>query len=145
LRRKKHRSKTKIKMPHKCARCERIYDSNAKELLAGCSCGSRLFLFLREKEGRSKDDTIKELREKKIKESDIKWLDKEFGDRMAGKGTIRLDIENMIRVDEGKFTLDIASLMSGQPIVVKADEGVYYIDIPYSMKPKKTYSVKPRK
>ena len=27
--------------------------------------------------------------------------------------------------------------MSGKPIVVRADEGVYYIDIPYAMKPKK--------
>jgi len=132
-------------MPHKCARCEKIYDNNARELLDGCSCGSRLFLFLRDKTGRSQEDTLKELRDKRIKESDIQWLDKEFGGRLAGKGTIRLDVENMIRVDEGKFTLDIASLMSGNPIVVRAEEGVYYIDIPYSMKPKKTYSVKPMK
>jgi predicted nucleic acid-binding Zn-ribbon protein len=96
-------------MPHKCARCERIYDSTSKELLQGCPCGSRLFLFLRDK----------------------------FGDRMAKKGTIRLDVENMTRLEEGKFTLDVASLMSGKPIVVRADEGVYYIDIPYAMKPKK--------
>lgn len=132
-------------MPHKCARCEKIYDSNAKELLSGCSCGSRLFLFLREREGRSRDEIIKELKEKKITESDIKWLDREFGDKLANKGTIRLDIENMIRIEEGKFTLDIASLMAGQPIVVKAEEGVYYIDIPYSMKPKKACSVKKQK
>jgi predicted nucleic acid-binding Zn-ribbon protein len=132
-------------MPHKCARCEKIYDNNARELLDGCSCGSRLFLFLREKQGRSQQAALKELREKKIAESDLQWLDKEFGDKLAGKGTIRLDVENMTRLEEGKFTLDIASLMSGNPIVVRAEEGVYYIDIPYSMKPKKTYSVKPAK
>jgi len=56
---------------------------------------------------------------------------------MTGKGTIRLDVENLTHVEEGKFTLDIASLMSGKPIVVRADDGVYYIDIPYAMKPKK--------
>jgi uncharacterized protein len=128
-------------MPHKCARCERIYDNNAPELLKGCTCGSKLFLFLRDKPGRTEADTIKVLREKKIKASDADWLDKEFGDRLAdSKGTIRLDIENMIRIDEGKFTLDIASLMSGNPVVIRADEGVYYIDIPYAMKRKKTYS-----
>lgn len=124
-------------MPHKCARCERIYDSNAKELLAGCPCGSRLFLFLRDKPGIAKEEAVKELKTKKLKESDLQWIDKQFGDRMAKKGTIRLDVENMTRVEEGKFTLDIASLMSGKPIVVRADEGVYYIDIPYAMKPKK--------
>ena len=132
-------------MPHKCARCEKIYDNNARELLDGCSCGSRLFLFLRDRPGRSEQAALKELREKKIAESDLQWLDKEFGDKLAGKGTIRLDIENMIRLEEGKFTLDIASLMSGNPIVVRAEEGVYYIDIPYSMKPKKTYHVKSAK
>jgi predicted nucleic acid-binding Zn-ribbon protein len=124
-------------MPHKCARCERIYDSTSKELLQGCPCGSRLFLFLRDKPGIAKEEAVKELKTKKLKESDLQWLDKQFGDRMAKKGTIRLDVENMTRLEEGKFTLDVASLMSGKPIVVRADEGVYYIDIPYAMKPKK--------
>jgi predicted nucleic acid-binding Zn-ribbon protein len=126
-------------MPHKCARCERIYDSNSKELLSGCSCGSRLFLFIRDKPGRTEAEAVKELKTHKVKQSDIQWLDKEFGDKVAGKGVIRLDVENMTRLDEGKFTLDIASLMKGNPIVVKAEDGVYYIDIPYSMKPKKKY------
>ncbi|MBN2251455.1 MAG: hypothetical protein JW724_05215 [Candidatus Altiarchaeota archaeon] len=124
-------------MPHKCARCEKIYESSARELLDGCPCGSRLFLFIREKPGRDHAEALKELREKKISQSDIEWLDKEFGDKLSGsKGTIRLDIENMIRVDEGKFTLDVGSLMSGKPIVVRAEEGVYYIDIPYAMRPR---------
>ena len=127
-------------MPHKCARCERIYESNAKELFEGCPCGSRLFLFLRDKPGRTEAEAVKELRTKKVKDSDLQWLDKEFGDKMAGdKGIIHLDIENMRRLEEGKFTLDIASLMKGNPIVIKADDGVYYIDIPYSMKPKKKH------
>lgn len=124
-------------MPHKCARCEKIYDDNSKELIEGCSCGSKVFLYLKEKPGLTEEETIKELKEKRIRESDIEWLDREFGDKLAKKGVIHLDVENLIRLGEGKFKLDIASLMSGKPIVVRAKEGVYYIDIPYAMKPRK--------
>ncbi|HDI73039.1 MAG TPA: hypothetical protein ENF58_02785 [Candidatus Altiarchaeales archaeon] len=123
-------------MPHKCARCGKIYDDNSKELIEGCSCGSRVFLYLKEKPGLTEEETIKELKERGIQESDIEWLDREFGDKLA-KGVIHLDVENLIRLGEGKFKLDIASLMSGKPIVVRAKEGVYYIDIPYAMKPRK--------
>lgn len=93
---------------------------------------------MKETPGLTTEETINELRRRKIRESDIEWLDREFSDKLArDTGTIHLDVENLIRLGEGKFRLDIASLMSGKPIVVKAKEGVYYIDIPYSMKPKK--------
>lgn len=125
------------KMPHKCARCGEIFDDNSRELMEGCSCGSRVFLYMKKKPGLSEEETIERLKEKSIRESDIEWLDREFGDKLAKKGVIHLDVENMIRLGEGKFKLDIASLMSGKPVVVKAEEGVYYIDIPYAMKPKR--------
>lgn len=92
---------------------------------------------MKKKPGLTEEETIKELKERTIKESDIEWLDREFGDKLAKKGIIHLDVENMIRLEEGKFKLDIASLMSGKPVVVRAEEGVYYIDIPYAMKPKR--------
>ncbi len=34
-------------MPHKCVRCGKMYGSGAEELLKGCSCSSRIFLFVR--------------------------------------------------------------------------------------------------
>ncbi len=37
-------------MTHQCVRCAKQYDNNAPELLAGCSCGGRVFLFIREHE-----------------------------------------------------------------------------------------------
>lgn len=126
-------------MPHKCARCGKIYEENSQELVNGCTCGARVFLYLREKPGVKRDALLEHL--KKIKESDIEWLDREFGDRLEKSGkTIHLDVENLERLGEGRFRLDIASLMSGKPIVVKAKNGVYYIDIPYAMKPKKRKS-----
>ncbi len=125
-------------MPHKCARCGKIYEDSAQELAKGCTCGARVFLYLRERPGVKRDALLEQLMSKRIRESDIEWLDKEFGDKLEKSGKIiHLDVENLERLEEGKFKLDIASLMSGKPLVVKAKDGVYYIDIPYAMKPKK--------
>lgn len=35
-------------MPHKCVKCGNVYPNNAEELMKGCSCTSRIFLFLRD-------------------------------------------------------------------------------------------------
>ena len=125
-------------MPHKCARCSTIFEDNARQLISGCDCGSRVFLYLRADYAGSKEQTIEVLKEKAVDERDLAWLDKEFSKKVGpDKKTISLDIENVLRLDEGKFHLDLARLMSGEPVVIKASEGVYYIDLQYSMKLKK--------
>ncbi len=35
-------------MPHKCVKCGLVYGDRAGQLLKGCDCGSRIFMFLRE-------------------------------------------------------------------------------------------------
>ncbi|MFH1055192.1 MAG: Zn-ribbon containing protein [Candidatus Altiarchaeota archaeon] len=125
-------------MPHKCARCSAIYDEKAKELIVGCGCGSKVFLYLRADYAGSKEDTVRVLEDRRVDERDLKWLDDEFKDTLRGEGkTVSLDIENVLRIDEGKYELDLKRLMSGEPVVIKASEGVYYIDIKYGMKPKR--------
>jgi uncharacterized protein len=124
-------------MPHKCARCSKIHEDKAPELAAGCGCGSRVFLYLRPDFAGSREETIRVLEEKKVSEHDLEWLDNEFRDRLAAKRTVSLDIENVLRLDEGKFEIDVKSLMAGEPVVIKASEGVYYIDLQYSMRPLK--------
>lgn len=124
-------------MPHKCARCGEIYEDGSPEIITGCKCGARVFLYLKGELGVKKEELIKKLKEREIYQSDFEWLEKEFGDRLEReKKTIHLDIETLERLDEGKFKLDIASLMKGKPVVIKAKEGVYYIDIPYAFKKK---------
>ncbi len=34
-------------MPHKCVKCSKVYDNNSPQLLRGCECGNRVFLFLK--------------------------------------------------------------------------------------------------
>lgn len=35
-------------MSHKCVRCTTIFPNNSPELMRGCTCGSRVFLYLRD-------------------------------------------------------------------------------------------------
>jgi len=105
--------------------------------MSGCSCGARVFLYLRERPGVTREKTIEELKSSNIEERDIEFLHEKFANKLKdSKGTISLDIENLLRISDGKYILDIASLMRGDPIVIKEREGVYHIDIPYSMKKK---------
>jgi len=125
-------------MPHKCARCSTIYEDKAPQIIDGCSCGSRVFLYLRADFAGTEDQTIEVLKQEEVSEKDLDWLDDEFSDKLKRQGkTIRLDLENVARLSPGKFRLDLQSLMRGEPVVIKAKEGVYYIDLGYSMKPKK--------
>lgn len=105
----------------------------------GCTCGARVFLFLRRIEGRSEEEIIEELRSQELEKSDIEWLDKKLGRKLEKEDkTVHLDVENLLRLGKGKYRLNVASLMKGEPLVFKVRDGVYYIDIPYSMRQKKT-------
>jgi predicted nucleic acid-binding Zn-ribbon protein len=35
-------------MPHQCVRCSKFYDDGSAEILTGCKCGSKLFLFVKQ-------------------------------------------------------------------------------------------------
>jgi len=117
-------------MPHKCARCGSIYDDNSPELMDGCSCGARVFLYLRETPGRSEEEAVQELKTKEIKDEDLKRLDREFGRELEDSGrTMHLDLENLHEIEKGRYQIDISSLMRGDPLIMKVGEGVYYIDV----------------
>ena len=126
-------------MPHKCTRCGQIYDDKAQQLITdGCTCGSRVFLFLRPDYAGTKDKTVEVLKEKQLTRQDMEWLDREFNKKLEKENRIlTLDVENVSRIDEGKFELNLQSLMKGEPIIIKAKNGVYYIDIEYAMRPKR--------
>jgi len=34
-------------MPHKCVRCGKVYSDGSHEILSGCSCGAKLFFYVR--------------------------------------------------------------------------------------------------
>ncbi len=113
-------------MPHQCVRCGRIYDDNAPELLKGCSCGSRLFFYI-------KKDKLEELKKatSKLSEEEKKQIEKDVMDLVGPnqEQPVILDFESIRILKPGKYELDLVKLFDGKPLIYKIGDGKYIIDI----------------
>lgn len=108
-------------MPHKCVRCGKVFGNGSSELLRGCECGSRVFIFLKGAQEAEEVDVTK-----------LGWLEQELGEFSKEKPvSLELDAaENVKILEKGAYELNVKSLMDGNPLVVKNDKGVYFIKIP---------------
>lgn len=129
-------------MPHKCVRCGRVLASNSPELLKGCACGSRVFVFLRDNQvtvaeleasGITPTDEQKQkAAEEGIDARELAWLEEELSP-LAVEKPVSIDYdaaENLRVLEEGSYEVNVSSLMRGDPLVVKSEKGVYYIRLP---------------
>jgi len=118
-------------MPHQCVRCSKIYEDGSQEIISGCSCGAKLFFFLRKeklKELKATQDAIQKLEpeEKKQIEKDVYNI---IGVD-ASEEPVILDLEAIRVVKPGKFELDLVQLFNKKnPLVYKLEEGKYIIDL----------------
>ncbi len=148
-------------MPYKCTVCGKIYLEGSDELKGimrkgGCECGKKFLMYIRGV--RDQDfgglDSSKPVFESKVVVRDdskvveepliarvedkksLNWLDREFL-RMREEGkSLNLGIETIRILEEGKYEIDVASLMRGKPIIVQTEEGVYFIDLAHAMRKK---------
>lgn len=124
-------------MPHQCVRCGLLYDDGSKEILTGCSCGAKLFYYIRkqqlaatEKQNESVLNMESEQREKI--EKDIYDI---IGDEIDKNLPIVLEVESVRVTEQGKFELDLVNLFNKkQPLVYKLEEGRYVIDLANSLR-----------
>ncbi|MFH1751113.1 MAG: Zn-ribbon containing protein [Candidatus Micrarchaeota archaeon] len=177
-------------MPHKCVRCGIMYGAGSEELFKGCSCGSRIFMFLKPEqitlkeqmdilereskgaidENRQALEEISEVVPISIEKAepvkiDIGEMDRpllsniEKLEKEAKTGREKLDlmheaseilerapsevpkpeekgVENITILEKGRYVLDINSLMSGNPLVIRSEHGIFYIRIPAPVKKK---------
>ncbi|MBN1544943.1 hypothetical protein JW898_05795 [Candidatus Woesearchaeota archaeon] len=117
-------------MPHQCVRCGKFYEDGDSTLLQkGCSCGSRLWFFVK-KESIDKAKTINTnlTQEQKVQiEEDVREI---IGETDPDEPVV-LDLESIRVTEPGKFELDLVQLFNkDKPIVFKLAEGKYLIDIP---------------
>ncbi|MFA5246400.1 MAG: Zn-ribbon containing protein [Candidatus Micrarchaeia archaeon] len=140
-------------MPHKCVSCSKIYPNSSPELLKGCSCGSRIFLFLK-----NEDITIKQAMDSGLSavmssgkvlelsarqpvsvelvdpeedgEADADEIRNYIGTQQPAFGKKEQPAENITVIDKGEYELDIDSIMRGDPLVVRSQNGIYYLKIP---------------
>ncbi len=107
-------------MPHKCVRCNKIYQDGDHALSEGCGCGAKVFIFTNSGDLDSVED--------------IRWIEEELaGIVKKTQAPVSLEVENVRVLQNGIFEIDISSLAKN-PVVVKDSEGVYYLRLP---RPKK--------
>ncbi len=126
---------------HKCVRCGRAAAS-LQEINNGCPCGSKVFVFNREavmqpgiagegtdvkNDGSSVQMEMQQAKAAdKMEREDGKAPESYFA-RMAFTDE---DVENIKVVTEGVFSIDLLAL-SKNPVVLKDEEGIYYVRIPF--------------
>lgn len=99
-------------MRHKCTKCKKIYEENAEEIILGCICGNNRFFF------------VKDNKNKKKQELEFIELEDEENEEM-----IILDTETINIIENGKYEIDINSLLETKVQVYKYSEGKYSIDL----------------
>ena len=117
-------------MPHQCVRCNTFYDDGAKELLKGCSCGGKLFFFIKKEKMADMKKLAEEvtltIKEKEQIEQDIFDL---VGSEIDRDQPVILDLEAIRIVRPGKYELDLVHLFKNEPLIFKLEDGKYMIDL----------------
>lgn len=119
-------------MPHQCVRCSTLYDDGSQEILKGCSCGGKLFFYIKKEKLREIQNKTVNLskKEKEQIEEDVFDL---VGSDLDKDAPVVLDIESIRVLKPGKYELDLVHLFKGEPLIFKLEEGKYMIDILASM------------
>lgn len=128
-------------MPHRCVHCGKIYPDASKEILIGCSCGTRFFYYIRqEKLDEIEQGKTNEVQNKieELDKTDKVQIEKEIRE-ITGVGELEipviLDLESVKVISPGKFEIDIVNLFNKKrPLIYKLEEGKYIIDLASTLK-----------
>lgn len=116
-------------MPNKCTVCGKVHPDDAKYLLNGCDkCGSKFFFYVREDRLDEAERDIKRLTKPEVKEieRDIRDIIPEAGEE---EETVILDVEAIRIIKPGKYQIDVTNLFHQKPIVIRVGEGKYELDL----------------
>ncbi len=121
-------------MPHQCVRCSALFPDGASQILTGCTCGARLFFYVKKQhveEGKELINSLTEEDKQHIEEdvAEILNIKQEDPDK-----PVILDLEAIRVLKPGKYELDLVHLFKKDPLIVKLDEGKYFIDIAQAFK-----------
>lgn len=119
-------------MPHQCVRCSTIYDDGAKEIIEGCECGAKLFLYVRQE----KLDEAKEIVQD-LSDDDKEQIEEDVLNIVGAEKSepVVLDLESIRVLKPGQFELDLTSLFNKEKaLVFKLSEGKYVVDLAESFK-----------
>lgn len=117
-------------MPHQCVRCNTFYDDGNEAILKGCSCGAKLFFFIR----KERLEQIQKASEQvpQVSEEERKQIESDVFDVLGVKEPdepVVLDLESVRVLKPGKYEIDLVQLFKGEPLIFKLADGKYIIDI----------------
>ena len=124
-------------MPHQCVRCNTLYQDGAQEILRGCSCGARLFFYIKNKHIQEGKELLSS-----FTEEEKKHIEQDVGEILSLKdedldAPVVLDIEAIRVLKPGKYELDLVHLFKKDPLIIKLEEGKYFIDLAQAFKNEK--------
>ncbi len=108
--------------------CGETYDDDSQELIDGCTCGSSLFMY--EQDG-DQEMTDKEKREVK---SEIRDMAAQ-GIEERGDIKFEFDLDSISIKEEGVYQINVSRLLKEIPLVIRKEEGSYYIQLPSAFNP----------
>lgn len=117
-------------MPHQCVRCNTFYEDGSQELLKGCSCGGRLFFFIK----KEKLEDMKKIAENvNLTKEDKEQIEHDIFDLVGSDidkdQPVILDLEAIRILRPGKYELDLVHLFKKEPLIFKLEDGKYMIDL----------------
>ena len=117
-------------MPHQCVRCNTFCEDGAQELLKGCTCGGRLFFFIKQE----KLEDMKNIAgDANLTKKDKEQIERDIFDLVGSEidrdQPVILDLEAIRVLRPGKYELDLVHLFKGEPLIFKVEDGKYMIDL----------------
>jgi len=119
-------------MPHQCVRCGKMYEDASQEIIKGCSCGAKMFYFI-------KADKLKQLKERadaaiKLSSKEREQIEEDvydiIGNEIDREKPVILDLESIEILKPGQYNLDLVKLFhEKQPLVYKLEDGKYFVDV----------------
>lgn len=115
-------------MPHQCVRCHNLYEDGSEEILKGCSCGAKLFFYVKKSAIAKANQIAEDLThdEKDKIEQDVLGI---MGIDEIGDVPVVLDFESINVIGQGKFELDLVNLFKKDPLIYRLSDGKYFIDL----------------
>ncbi|MDR6222657.1 Zn-ribbon domain-containing protein [Methanococcoides alaskense] len=138
-------------MPHKCTRCEKIFEDGAEVILSGCpNCGWNKFLYVKdmepeeeakEKEVQVQPEIMDSIEEDIQAEQFIREIDDIIGIGHQEKETVEEEgerVESVRILGPGSYELNLTSLFERDEIVMAIkQDGTYAVDLSSAFRKKK--------
>ena len=120
-------------MPHQCVRCNTFYEDGAREILAGCKCGGRLFFYIRKGRIEEARQMVTNLNDDQKQEMERDVFDLVGAPPDEDKPVV-LEFESISVLKPGKYQLDLVHLFKNEPLVIKLGDGKYILDLAETFK-----------